>query len=161
MLFGCCELFEDDTFTFQRANYEGDEIKTNGYYYMYVEKLDSYNIIVFYRNGIVHNRFAVKSLANYEDQLYSGSYYKNDFISCWGLFLINKNELSIENIDYKGGLHGIAYTTLGNILNDSTICLYNIKESESNLCEEIDETYYFRSFHTKPDSTNKWIPNSN
>ena len=157
LMYSCDKLLEDEPFSLKKGDYNGYEIKTAGYFYKYMNEIDSYSIIVFYRNGIVYNQFSVDSLEAFENQIQSGN-YTSDYKWSWGLFTVDPTGLRVENLLGMGGLHFIAYTDYGNIINDSTIHFYKHKESWSDVSEAIDDTFHFKVFSPKPDSINNYLP---
>ena len=155
---GCKDWFKDDSFSLKKENYNGSEIRTDGYYYMFSKEHKVYPIILFYGNGIVHNRFTVVSLSLLENEMKTNANtFNNGFKDNWGLFVIDRTEIKVENIIAMGGLSRFAYTDYGEILNDTTIYFYKHKESYSNYSEVMDDTLHFKQFSPKPDSTNVFI----
>lgn len=156
---GCKDLVNDDSFSLKKESYNGNEIRTNGYYCIYNSRFKVNAITIFYRNGIVHNQFSASSLSIFEEELRNGTYndQNNNFKQCWGLFSIKVDEIKIENIIGMGGLSSIAYIDYGKILNDTTIHFYKHKESYSNYSEVMDDTLHFKQFTPKPDSINVFI----
>lgn len=156
-LWGCSEFFEDDSFSLRKTPYTGEEIRIDGYYWHYMSSGGWYRIIIPYSNGIVINLIAVDSLAELENKIISNT-FKANFKQNWGLFVVDSSEIKIENIVGVGGLHKIAYTYYGTILNDSTLHFYRRKESYASVAEATDDTFHLKEFSPKPDSINSFIP---
>lgn len=84
--------------------------------------------------------------------------------SSWGVFSVNDFRIIIQRWQEAsaGGAHPTR-TIEGTILNDTTIHFHNLigahpnnKRSKKKI-KAIDETYHFRQFSPKPDSTNVFI----
>jgi hypothetical protein len=72
--------------------------------------------------------------------------------------LISDNEIKIELYEPRmiGRLR--SYLKTGNILNDNTILLTEEKRAKNGKDKiSINETYYYKHYLPKPDSTNKFI----
>ena len=57
ILIGCKDIFQDEKYTLIRTSYLDNQLKINGYYYVYVNETDSingqyFNVIFLYKNGI-------------------------------------------------------------------------------------------------------------
>ena len=148
----CDVLFPDEKLSMQRENYNGNEVRTDGYYYMYyTNSTNQESIIVFflYRNGVM---------------LSAGAYGRNDFDIVeeemleryesfqrkkigWGVFIVLGNKLEYEqwSTSVGGGLP--VFKSFYYIENDTT------------LRSPYERIYHFKQFSPKPDSiaANKWI----
>jgi hypothetical protein len=166
-----------------KRDYIGQNLKTEGYYYLYSNysnstgyKADLFDCFILYKNGIYYN----VSKGSYDTKLNISENLKKldtninyhvtkqqDFLSQrpnWGVFHIIGSEIEIESWVFSSG--GGDYPTRilkGEIKNDSTIHFHTKLESvplQANRKKKtfsIDETYHFRQFSPKPDSTNKFI----
>jgi len=146
----------DEKLTLQRRDYTGNELKTNGYYYVFRnENLTS--VYFFYRNGIA---------------LYLGGYSSNnlDYVESnlikefgkttkdqWGVFIVNGNSIQYESWTGSSGFSAALDKRSGNIKNDTTIHFTERYSSEYKTTRTIDEVWHFKQFNSKPDSTNNFI----
>ncbi len=80
----------------------------------------------------------------------------------WGVFNIEGNTIKFEKWYFYGGRHYGAFISEGKILNDTTFHLtefYRLtRKGKKKECRELDETYYFKQFSPKSDSTNVYVP---
>ncbi len=150
----------------------GTNLKTDGYYYL-ITKDNKYNAFFLYKNGIYHGgnwlnpiNFNIKNLSELDSKIYPIFSAEEKYPSQyhWGVFTTNYLNIEIERWVTSSG--GGAYPTQilkGEILNDSTIHFHTKLEAEPLVANrkkktfKIDETYHFRQFSPKPDSTNKFI----
>jgi len=142
---------KDDVLTHERVNYNGFELRTNGYYYSLVERNqfdgDIYNLFIFFRNGVVNITSATGSdaIAKTEQAFIDGSFYNGskNIKPNWGVFEVRQDSLQVEQWVMKYCGYPVtewkAY-----ILNDSTFVSYS-------------DTFHFKQFCCKPDSTNDFI----
>ena len=161
----CDQLWEDDDeFTMQRRPYDGDELRMDGYYYedggmdggkrwMYVE--------ILYNNGIRLKGYANKyeDVDRFEKEFQNGEFYNHvkDTKYAWGVFHINGDSIDIEILAPSSTGILLGYINSGKILNDTTFHLTESMRSNGRDVLSIDETYHFKKFDGKPDSTNKFI----
>jgi len=175
-----CEGFEP--LPFQRENYIGNNLKTDGYYYFFSNKNDEtndgtkyYEAFMLFRNGV----YVLVTSGSYSIKLDSISRLKqvdkdvknrvdkqNNFINLnpnWGIFKINGQSIQIKRWLSGNGQDYPIQTLKGTIINDSTINIFQKIGDESSSKNSkkktyiVDETYHFRQFSPKPDSTNKFI----
>lgn len=166
-MFTCEKNKEDDDLTFQRTDYSGDELRIDGYYYnQYSIKGNEYvTVYFFFRNGIIlyGSSMPLADLYETEAMYKSGEYYvtiKNTK-DCWGVFNVDGNKIAFERWTDLYQLAPLVTTIYsGDILNDSTFRIMESSVMENGKqveIEERDETYYFKKFNPKPDSTNSFI----
>ena len=150
---------ERESFTMAKRNYEGNELRINGYYY----NSKSYPEL-FYRNGITINGSLSDLISNIsivESLMLTGEYgsyiYNNEYR--WGLFSIRNNIITRE---FKNQMSSISckypFKESGIIINDSTFVMnsiYNYENDEKT--ETSNDTFRFKEFTPKPDSINKFI----
>ena len=174
-----CTAFEP--LIYKKEAYNGQNLKINGYYYIFKEKEEGrtlnstkYNTFFLYKNGIYYDSNGLSSFTFNISRLDSldllvkknvinlGKYEQLQYQ--WGVFKVKGTEIEIERWVTSSG--GGAYPTRiikGEILNDSTIHFHTLVGSHPvNVGSKkktitIDETYHFRQFSPKPDSTNKFI----
>ena len=167
VLFGCSSchklgLCKDEPLTMQRVDFEGNELRTDGFYYGYPDTdsqgVLSYRLLVFYRNGVVLVPGRTDS-TNMEE--YIIGLMKIDLKeekTSWGAFEVENHKIQIEYL--PGGFCGspIALQTY-TILNDSTLVLTNIMTKDGGRIEneKKNEVFHFRPLSVKPDSVNNII----
>ena len=148
----------DDKHSLQQANYNGNEIQMDGYYYYNYE--DSSNSILFfilYRNGVVFGPWGIGG-SDRDNIVFSKDYTRTSYASRddWGLFEIEDSLIDIEfylPVPYGG--HP-TYLMKGTILNDTTFHMTTGKRSDSSTIEQIDMVFHYCPTDIKPDSTNKY-----
>jgi hypothetical protein len=175
IIFACiflegCIAFEP--LTFKKEEFLGKNLKADGYFY-YTNKKQEYNAFFLYKNGVYHGGNWLKKIdfninnlnlldkdikTIYEIEEKYPTYYR------WGIFNVNNSNIEIERwVTSSGGGPYPTQILRGEIKNDSTIHFHTKLESvplQANRKKKIfsiDETYHFRQFSPKPDSTNKFI----
>ncbi len=157
----CCSDDFDAQLTLQKAPYFGSELKIDGYFYLKREKTDRYHIIFFYSNGVLLYGYDHKedNLSNLEGLIKNGI-YKDAFDThhLWGIFEIDKDSLIFERwtpspwpVDPQPAKYYCK------ILNDTTFNIYKSEMSFDGDPDFENDTYHFRQFDHKPDSTNSFI----
>jgi hypothetical protein len=157
----CSKLFSDEKFSMQRKDYNGDELRIDGYYYhqeMDV-KYPHTTVMFFYRNGIV--LFAGSSFSCILDTVEMDILNRIEIITKnkmhWGLFGINNSNLVIE--EYYDNPPSPALKVMKSfyeIKNDTTIIFRTV--DHPGYKDKIYNTFYhFKQFDNKPDSTNVYI----
>jgi len=158
LLFVSCikDKYTDDSFKLNKNEYFGKQLKIDGYYYSSVENEDYFSLYVFYRNGVVLIPGVSDNPDEYLDGFTSGSGINNK--DSWGLFLIENNTIQIEYYEPKMIEGMAAYLKTGEIINDTTFVITEVKRSKDGSERmTINETYQYKQFIPKPDSTNKFI----
>ena len=155
----------DDELNIVKQNYKGDELRIDGYYY-YVSVVDEttyYQIYFLYSNGVILGGVLVdeKKLIEMEEDFIDGTYYDRSIIikHRWGLFVIN-DSINFERwYPIQGPLPIV--THIGVVLNDTTFHIserYILVNGQKTEILDRNETYHFKKFSPKPDSTNSFIP---
>jgi len=165
MLLSCCakeNIFKDDELSLEKESYEGEQLRIDGYYYQEVDSV-IYNVYLFYTNGVI-----LYSGSNFSDHDEIFSYIDDEFFvneahknhkSMWGVFQIDGNLIKFERW-YPSQPPLKAYVREGEVLNDTTFKItesYRMKDGEKTERKERDETFNFKEFSPKPDSTNKFV----
>lgn len=158
-----CEKSEN--LTFSKNPYIGNHLRLDGYYY--ASRLTNHlDPLILYRNGIVtgFNVYVVdhNEINDFETKLSNGEYY-NYLLSQkynWGLYKIDSNIIECETFQTDGGLSRCWYpiTYFGTILNDTTLSFNRVYTSEGEFLFYAKDTFHFKQFTPKPDSTNPFIP---
>lgn len=159
--------WNDDGLSIKREPYTGSLLRIDGYYY---EKYAigngdyRYNIYFFYKNGTVlyGETPSGDELQQKEAEYISGSFYVKikEQKYYWGLFKVENNNIKFERW-YPGDPPLKAYIREGNIINDSTFIItesYRMQGGKKTEVRARSETFHFKAFSPKPDSTNKFIP---
>ncbi|MFT3740242.1 MAG: hypothetical protein QM786_15965 [Breznakibacter sp.] len=157
LLSSCCkEKYTDDEFVLDKTSYLGNQIKTDGYYYSQVEGEDYYRLYVFYRDGIVLIPGVFSNPDEYISNFVAG--FNKEIKDFWGLYVIEDSSISIEYYVPKM-IEGMpAYLKTGDIINDTTFVITEVKRSKNGSERKtISETYRYKYFDEKPDSTNSFI----
>jgi hypothetical protein len=150
----------DDKLTLEKNDYNGNELRIDGYY------ICSHGFVPYflYRNGIIMGGTGEKNndTSIMEEWFRNGSYatnaqkYKYD----WGVFQIDGNQIKYEKwVPVNGPFPAVTYE--GVILNDTTFVInksYRAKDIGKKAPSEIHWEYHFKQFSPKPDSTNRFIP---
>lgn len=154
-------LFPDDKTTLQQRQYEGENLRIDGFYcYDPEEDYDHTNIFVLYRNcvamgpnGTKYSKIDEAYINLIENQ--DKGYYV-DKIDLWGLFEIEDSIIRLEY--YLPSMYGHhTYLMKGTILNDTTFHMTQGKQSDKSNYEIIDYLYRFHKTEVKPDSTNNYF----
>jgi len=157
----CSKLFPDEKLTIQRADYTGNELKIDGYYY-YQEITEKYSntiVMVLYRNGIVLScgSFSTTDLNVVEEDMPKRYNLLKKHKIGWGVFLITDNQISIERWNASTGFSLPIAICKGYIENDSTFHITETYFSDSEKTNYGETVYHFKQFANKPDSTNNYI----
>lgn len=168
-LLGCCSTLkpEDESFSFDRTNYTGNEIRVDGYYYEAFEsewdgKIETmYSIMFLFRNGVTltGDYPTTTELPVEEDSYKNGDYFEKekDNKLKWGIFNVSDNMISREIWANPNGTY-LVYKQKIVILNDTTIQFVSSERLDGSETKALDNTYHFKAFSPKPDSTVSFIP---
>ena len=168
-LFGCSKVEDiqknDDILSISKTSYTGSQLRVDGYYYTLING-EINTIHVLYNNGILQH-FGVSECGmdfskaelyftkvNVKDVIKKNKYF-------WGVFLIDNNDIKLEEWQSSTGGSMPAYVSAGEILNDTTFNLtemYRMKNGQKTEFASINEVYHFKQYSPKPDSTNSYIP---
>ncbi len=159
LLIGCdFSLLTHDDLTFEQRPYLGDELRMDGFYYdSYLTPEGDgpfYSVHFFYRNGVVRY---VGSFERPLDSLTSEDFLDGDSRYDWGLFHVDGDQIAFERWYPPSKTHTIAAIRSGRILNDTTFVITESRRSNGDDVREEDETYHFRAFSPKPDSTSRFL----
>ena len=157
----------DDSLSLPLQNYTGTEIKTDGYWYDVSPDSDNniwFNIYFFYENGVIFGGTSVQdyNLEMREEEFRNGTYYESSFDikHNWGVFVVDSPYIAFERwYPNFPPLH--AYVRAGKIINDTTFVItesYRMVDGQKTEMKDRNETYHFKKFCPKPDSTNSFIP---
>jgi outer membrane translocation and assembly module TamA len=155
-------LFPDDNLTLKRANYIGNELRTDGYYYRQKENVTyPYTLpVFFYRNGIVVScgSFSTTDLNIVETEMPDRYDILKKYKDGWGVFLIDDTKIKYEKwIEAPSGVKLAVKRCSGHIKNDTTFHITESYNSGNGETTQVDEIWHFKQFANKPDSTNVYI----
>lgn len=166
--FGCdgsLPICEPTDLSITASSYSG-ALQTQGVYYSLPEPDDPDEVVwylVLYRNGVVLDGNRVE-LADLEDR-YAGivaetEAYGGNCRYCWGAFEQNGQNLSMEKwIDDPCGEP--VFRAEGTVLSDSSFVFRTYTEVDGETAGAplaVTDTFVFRFFAEKPDSTNQYLP---
>ena len=152
---------KDDELSIKRMPYTGDTIRIDGYYYI---TLDNYLTVYFlYRDGtILYGSTFPESELNEHEKEYNTSEWQSIVKQAkdyWGVLKIENNTIQFERW-YPSDPPLKSYVRAGTILNDTTFIItesYRMQDSKKTEVDSKNETYYFKQFTPKPDSTNSFV----
>lgn len=153
-------IFKDDKLSLNRQNNTSNELKINGYYLNNNNFSDSYCL---YENGIIqYIGVDVKNFIDFESYIQSQSFIdeQKKHKYNWGCYNIDNKNIKFEKWYPSSGIAKKAYVREGVILNDTTFQItqsYRMKRGKKKEISVENETYYFKQFSPKPDSTNEFI----
>ncbi len=146
----CEKILKDDELTLKKESYYGDELRIDGYYHQNSSNIEWTRIFFFYHNGIILESYIENKTGNLEAVTnYSKSRY--------GIFNIYSNNIKFEKWYPSSGGPLPAYIRSGVIINDTTFIINKSIRPQTGEEKELDQTYHFRQFSPKPDSTNNFI----
>ncbi len=157
------KIWKDDTLFINRSDYSGNSLRVDGYFY---QEKDGhfYTIYCLYRSGILlylGGGFNQTEVTELENSIRNGSFYTaaKDFKDYWGVFKIENNNIKFEKW-YASDPPLKAYIREGVIVNDTTFIIteiYRMQGGKKTETRTENETYHFKQFTPKPDSTNSFI----
>jgi len=157
-------IFKDDELSIKKNNYTGNQLKIDGYYYTRYGSPEKLTIYLFFNNGILlhtGDSYEYNKLNEFEQIITSV-----DFINklkgikySWGAYKIEGNNIQFERW-YPSTPPLKAYVRAGTILNDTTFLItesYRMQDRKKTEVDSENETYHFKKYTPKPDSTNNFI----
>ena len=171
LLFSCRRtgLCKDEEFGLGKDAYNSASLRTDGFYYSSFVDIPITStadtpvvrstILILYRNGVVNFPGGTDSAKMNE---YVSGYLsqQQDCRYCWGLFSIAGSDIQLERRPPTQIACSPIERMTARILNDSTFVLSRKIYTRKGKIERDDnrvETYHFRKFNNKPDSTNNVI----
>lgn len=157
----CKKLITWDEFQLQKTSYEGTQLRIDGYFYQKDINGEFCRLECYYRNGVLMHmggRFtSFKEMDDYVNDVFNIKKVQTNDKECWGLFVINNQNIKTERYYPTDKFHKPAYIREGKVLNDTTFHIITSYRSNTSERSEFDETYYLRKYSPKPDSTNNFI----
>jgi len=155
-------MITDDTLKLDRVYYSGD-LRLDGYYYTRVPvngSGDRIDIYFLYTNGIViyGETPKIENIEGHESKFADGGYYNriNSIKYYWGVFTSNTN-IIMETWEPSSGGPLKTVVRSGEILDDKTFVITSFLNNYSGETSTRNDTFYFKEFSPKPDSTNTFI----
>ena len=160
-LCSCDKLFPDDKLTLKRVDYNGNELKTDGYYY-HQSGNGGYrytSVLFLYRNGVILSCGAFPTTdLNIVEKEFPNKYDGGNSKYGWGLFLIARKNIEYERwTEAPSGIKYAVNKRSGYIENDMTFHITESYNSGTKETEQVNEVWHFKQFDNKPDSTNVYI----
>ena len=158
---GCKKGWRDDKLSLDRTDYNGSELRIDGYYYQEKDG-EFYSLYFFYKNGVLQDLgggYTPSELSELESKIKNGTFDNaNDVKYYWGVFQVDGSGIKFEK--WYGERPYPAFVRDGYIVNDTTFVItqsYRMKRGKKKVERAKDETYHFKKFSPKPDSTNEFI----
>ena len=159
LLSSCAKFVTWDEFSLQRMQYDGTQLRIDGYYYQ-IEGGMYDSGYCFYRDGCLLDMGGNSSSLEEMD-----AYVIREFINrshdskkqSWGIYVIRDNTIQFERYYITDDTKKRSYVREGTILNDSTFHITTSFRSGGSEQSKKNEIYHFRQFSPKPDSTNNFI----
>ncbi len=149
-------IFPDEELTLSKEPYTGHQLRIDGYYYS--EFGSVYRIYFLYYDGVILSAdFLTESLVEQEQSSIYESFKSTKKIN-WGVFNIDNDIIQVEKWYPSSGGGMPVSIHKGEILNDTTFIMTISIHSKTGKQRELNETYHFKAFSPKPDSTNSFIP---
>lgn len=150
----CCDRDGRDDFSFERRDYDGNNLRLDGYYFSKdKDVLSRYYVFFLFQNGIFYDGVYRRASSLFDlDSVIQSSYKQvTEVPYWWGIYYVESESIFIERWQSTSGCESYpVYGIAGEIINDSTIYF-----SESNY-----DTMRFRQFSPKPDSSTNYIEGS-
>jgi hypothetical protein len=136
-------------------------LKLKGYYFHPFNDATNENVQVYflYANGIILDVGSFAANGDYERHFTDDAFLekvKSQRVA-WGVYEIDSDSIRFEKWYHGGGSEKIAFTRTGVIEDKTTFRIVKMKRSEEDEAKTLSETYHFKMFHPKPDSTNDFI----
>lgn len=155
-----CKETESDKLCTADIQPAANSLRLDGYYY------NLYNppyrdIMFFYKNGVMLRGGAISNdqLSEFEARFSNGHFYASvkENLMSWGNFRIVNNKFFFERWYPSTNILN-AYVREGELLNDTTFHISRFYRCDGSQDTRIDDTWHFKKFGPKPDSTNQFIP---
>jgi len=154
---------KDDMLGLDRTEYTDMDIRLDGYWWNKLELSHDERITTyfFYQNGVIlHGRsMQVSQVEEKEKDFSSESFRKlvSSNKSGWGVFRVNGSKIKFEMWTSSNGGPLKTVVRSGEILNDETFVITSFLNNYSGETSTRNDTFYFKKFSPKPDSTNTFI----
>lgn len=141
-------------------------MRLDGYYYRsFVDQVNGKlftNILFLYKNGVVFDCFNVDShdvedMDEYIRKEFGGEYDKSNNRLNWGIVVVDESIIKVEQWYPSSGGPMPVRIRSGVVLDDTTFRFTESTNQKGKDRETLDQTYHFRQFSPKPDSTNNFV----
>jgi len=148
----------DDDLTLPQQDYNGNELRINGYYYN--ESDGKTEILFLYQNGTVLDGGTsdIADLSSLEQDFMDGTHYSFALQRkyYWGRFIVEGTKIQREFWKPNTGPFE-AWIHEGEILNDTTFKMVKSWRScKPKKKKDFERIFHFKQFAPKPDSTNSY-----
>jgi len=162
LFIGSCSIMKDDMLNLIRLDYFGTDLRLDGYWWNDLESnLPSINTYFFYKNGVtLYGRVLDKNnLEKEEENFETESFRKliHNSKSGWGVFQINSGKLKFETWEPSNGGPLKTVVRSGEIIDEETFVITSFQNNYSGKTSVRNDTFHFKKFSPKPDSTNVFI----
>jgi len=155
-------ICNDESLTLNKVEFTGDQLRTDGFYYGYVntdfQGNELYEVFIFNKNGVIMlpGTTEFEKMESYIITITNSNQQNTKFV--WGLYNIDVKKLSVEHWTASQCGHPVLLRN-GDILNDTTFVLKKeiTRNSQGTKESDINQEFHFRHFDIKPDSTNNFI----
>jgi len=154
----CCDLlFPDEKLSMQRRDYNGNELRIDGYYYYFTQ--NSTIVYFLYKNGIIlcAHSYSSHDLNAIEIEMVKIYPEIRKLKDGWGVFLVNDSKIEYEIWNAPTGFSLPIMRRNGIIENDTTFRITETYFSDIKKTDYKELVYRFKQFSPKPDSTNIFI----
>jgi hypothetical protein len=158
LLLGACDavgLTGHDELSLERRPYLGEELRLDGYYYRSYTTSEGtrYTAYLLYRDGVIRYGGNSVDLATIEEKIALPADRRYD----WGVFHVDGDRIKFEMWFPPTKGYTSAYLRSGHVLNDTTFVITELRRARGGERSSLEETYRFRAFSPKPDSTNPYV----
>lgn len=143
------------------------KLKLNGFYWLEtpVEGDMSWYLLHFlYQDGTLLQFGGIKGNNNLNNQDYlakyiaeSKTYINRENRTDWGVYIIDGNRIAFEKWEPSSGGGSKTVVRKGKVLNDTTFVITEKLNHYDGKIYHVQDTFRFRAFSPKPDSTNRFI----
>jgi len=149
---------KDENLMIEKTPYTGNELRIDGYYYNSPE-YNKTHVLFFYRNGVMIDfisYFSTTDLTIVDEGIAEMYEQWKDNKLVWSVFLIDCKSIQYSGWSTSVGGGRPSGKCVGTIISDTTFCITKSVNSDGREFKKND-TYHFRQFAPKPDSTNNFI----
>lgn len=142
-------------------------MRLDGYYYRnFIDPVNGKpftNILFLYKNGVVLNCFSVLShdvgdMDEYVRSRFGGQFDISNKRLNWGIVVVEESVIKFEQWYPSSGGPMPVLIKRGVVVDDTTFKFTEITNQKGKDRKTLNDTYHFRQFSPKPDSTNNFVP---
>jgi hypothetical protein len=158
MVMVCCnKLFPDEELSIKRVDYNGKQLRIDGYYYYLHNDPISTRVLFLYRKGILlTSGYLSQNLSIVEKEMVNDYEKIRKNKTRWGVFIINDSSIKYEQWDLPTEIISVR-SVYGQIENDTTFRITKNYFTFNGKTYSVNELWHFKQFDNKPDSTNNYI----